>query len=365
MTTQFKVPMSRPDLGKDEKEAILSVLNNGWVSQGKVTEEFEAQLSRYLSSNVIAINNGSSALMCALIAHGLKPKDKVIVPAFTFVATSSIPKMLGAQVIVADIDPATLNMSPETVERELKKHPDVKMVLTVDVAGMPVDIDSFVELSRHYHFTLIEDAAEAFGAQYKNKKLGSYDHTTIFSFQVAKQITTIEGGCIATLDEKALNKMNKIKDYGRSSIERYVHDVVGANFRTTDLQSAMGLAQLKKVDKYISTRNRAAQYYREKIKSLDFQSIPKYVTKHSYMLFFALAKDRKSRDRYLEHLNAAGIDARKSWTPIHMQPCNHELRNSKCDNAEEVFDRAFTLPIYNSIASEDVTAVVQACSPSN
>jgi perosamine synthetase len=361
MTPQFKVPMSRPDIGKDEIEAILSVIDNGWLSQGKVTEEFEARLSRYLSSNVIAINNGSSALMCALIAHGLKPKDKVMVPAFTFIATASVPKLLGAQVIVADIDPSTLNISPASVEQKLKENPDVKFVITVDVAGMPADIDSFVELSKRYHFTLIEDAAEAFGAQYKNRMLGSYDHTTIFSFQVAKQITTIEGGCIATLDKQAVQRMNRIKDYGRNSIERYIHDVVGANFRTTDLQSAMGIAQLKKVDKYISNRNRIARQYREKIKDLETQGIPTYVTKHSYMLFFALAKDKKSRDRYLKHLNAAGIDARKCWTPIHMQPCNPELRNSKCDNAERVFDRALTLPIYNSMSSDEVTAVIEAC----
>jgi len=365
MTQQFKVPMSRPDVGRDEIKAILSVLDDGWVSQGKVTQEFEAQLSRYLSSNVIVVNNGSSALMCALIAHGLKPKDKVIVPAFTFVATSSIPKLLGAKVIVADIDPITLNISLESVEQKLRKYPDVKFVITVDVAGMPADIGSFVELSRRHHFTLIDDAAEAFGAQYKKRMLGSYDHTTIFSFQVAKQITTIEGGCIATLDEKMLGKMNKIKDYGRNSIERYVHDVAGANFRTTDLQSAMGLAQLKKVDKYISNRNKIARQYREEIKELESQSVPAYVTKHSYMLFFALAKDKKNRNRYLECLNAAGIDARKCWTPIHMQPCNLELRNAKCDNAERTFDRALTLPIYNSMGSDEVKSVIEACSSLN
>jgi len=354
--------MSRPDIGRSEIEAILSVLDNGWVSQGRITEEFETKLSKYLSSNVIAINNGSSALMCALIAHGIKPRDKVIVPAFTFVATSSIPKLLGAQVIVADIDPYTLNISTESVQQNLEKNPDVKFVITVDDAGMPTDIDSFVKLSRRYHFTLIEDAAEAFGAQYKNKMLGSYDHTTIFSFQVAKQITTVEGGCIATLDEQKLRKMNKIKDYGRNSIERYVHDVVGANFRTTDLQSAMGLAQLKKVNKYISNRNKIAQRYKEEIKDMEFQSVPRYVTMNSYMLFFALAKDKKNRNNYLKRLNTAGIDARKCWTPIHLQPCNPELRNAKCGDAEEVFNRALTLPIYNSMEPDEATAVIQACS---
>ncbi len=357
--------MSRPDIGKDERNAILSVLEGGWVSQGKVTEEFEHLLSEYLSSNVIAVNNGSSALMCALLGHGFKPGDKIIVPAFTFIATSSVPKLLGARVIAADVDPATLNILPEAVEKELKRHDDVKMVITVDVAGMPANIEAFTDLSRKYKFTLIEDAAEAFGAKYKNKKLGAFDHTTIFSFQIAKQITTIEGGCIATLDEQALRRFGKIKDYGRTPTEHYVHDGVGVNFRTTDLQSAMGIAQLKKVDKYLLRRNDIALQYKRRIKSVGFQGVPEYVTTHSYMLFFALAKDKTARDRYIKHLVNSGIDVRKSWTPVHMQPCNPELRNSRCQNAEGIHDRAFTVPIYNSMGQDEVTKVIDTFSALN
>ncbi|MGH9879744.1 MAG: DegT/DnrJ/EryC1/StrS family aminotransferase, partial [Nitrososphaerales archaeon] len=189
-----------------------------------------------------------------------------------------------------------------------------------------------------------------------------FDHTTIFSFQIAKQITTIEGGCVATLDERALKRFSKIKDYGRTSIEHYVHDAVGVNFRTTDLQSAMGIAQLKKVDKYVSRRNDIALQYKNKIKNLGFQGVPESVTTHSYMLFFALAKGKASRDKYIKHLVDAGIDVRKSWTPIHMQPCNPELRKSKCQNAEGIFDRAFTLPIYNSLGRDEVTTVIDALS---
>ena len=354
--------MSRPDIGKDERNAILSVLDGGWVSQGKVTERFEALLSKYLSSRAIAVNNGSSALMCALLAHGLRPGDKVIVPALTFVATSSIPKLLGARVIAADVDPQTLNMLPDAVEQELKKHRDVKMVITVDVAGLPADIDAFQELSARYHFTLIEDAAEAFGAEYKNKKLGAFQHTTIFSFQIAKQVTTIEGGCIATHDGRIFNRISKIKDYGRSAIERYVHDVLGANFRTTDIQSAMGIEQLKKVEKYIKSRNKIASQYRKEIKNIGFQSVPEYASRHSYMLFFAMAKDKTSRERYINHATKQGIDVRKCWTPIHQQPCNPELHEFNCPNADSVFERAFTLPIYNSMEPDEVAAVIEALS---
>ena len=359
---QFKVPMSRPDIGIDEIEAATSVLKSGWPTQGQVTEKFESMLSRYLSSEVCAINSGSSAILCALLSHGLKPGDKVAVPAFTFVATSSVPKMLGARIVVVDSDPDTLNVDMASLETALKRHGDIKFVITVDVAGMPCDIDALAELARRYRFTLIEDAAESFGARYKNKPLGSHGITTIFSFQIAKQITTIEGGCISTLDKKLLHTIKKVRDYGRSEKERYVHDIVGANFRTTDFQSAIGTLQLKKVDAYIANRNRAAKEYRARIKGgIRFQEVPDYVSKHSYMLFFGLAKNKKTRDQLVKRLTSQGIDARKSWTPIHMQPCNPELHRFRCKNAEQVFGCAFTLPIYNSITMEETSMVIDAC----
>ncbi len=359
---EFNVPMSKPDIGIDEIDAAASVLRSGWPTQGRVTEKFESMLSQYLSSNVCVINSGSSALLCALVAHGLKPGDKVAIPAFTFIATSSIPKMLGAQVVVVDSDPCTMNIDPGSLERLLKRYDGgIKFVITVDVAGMPCDIDALVDLAKRYRFTLIEDAAESFGARYKDKLLGSHDHTAIFSFQIAKQITTIEGGCISTSNKKLLQVIRKVRDYGRNEKERYVHDLVGANFRTTDLQSAIGILQLKKAEEYISNRNKIAQEYRIRIKdSIHFQQVPNYVSRHSYMLFFGLTRSKKSRDQLVRHLIAQGIDARKSWTPIHMQPCNPELHRFRCSNAEVIFDCAFTLPIYNAMSRAEARLVIDA-----
>ena len=359
MEKEFSVPMSRPEIGQEEIDAVLATLKSGWPSQGKVTVEFESLLSEYLSSNVVVVNNGSSALMCALLADGIKPGDKIIVPSFTFIATSSIPKILGAEIIAADIDPMTMNISPDSVEAIVKKT-DVKSVIIVGVGGLSVDIDRFTELSKRYKFKLIEDAAESFGSEYKNRRLGSFDHTTIFSFQIAKQLTTIEGGCISTENKTTLKKLNQIKDYGRNDRERYVHDVIGTNFRTTDIQSAIGIQQLKKVEKSIRRRNDIASEYKNGIKNIDFQTIPKYATRHSYMLFFALANNKIQRDKYLKELINKGIDARKAWTPIHMQPCNPELINEKCPNAKDVFDRSFTLPIYNSMSKDETNMVIEA-----
>lgn len=357
MKNNFKIPMSNPDFTIEEKEAVIKILDSNWPSQGKVTEEFERLLSCYLNSNCVVVNNGSSAIMAILLAHGIKPGDKVIVPDFTFVATSSIPKILGAKILVADIDPTTLNVSLESIEKLVKEN-DVRFVFVVDVGGLPNDINALRELSKRYNFILIEDAAQSFGSEYKNKKLGSFEHATAFSFQITKQITTIEGGCIASTDSSFIKKINQIKDYGRSKTEQYVHDVVGTNFRTTDLQSAIGIEQLKKIEKHIEQRNKIANEYKNKIKKFKFQEIPDYVTKHSFMLFFGLTKNHNERDQIINHLNKHGIDARKTWTPIHMQPCNSELNKINCKNAEQIFDKALTLPIYNNMKIEDANTII-------
>jgi len=349
--------MSRPDLNAKEYDAVTNVLKTNWPSQGKVTEEFQRLLQDYLNAKCIVVNNGSSALMSSLFAHDFKPGDKVVVPAFTFIASSSIPKILGAEILVADIDPDTLNATPETFEKVLKKN-NAKFVIGVDIGGMPIDIDGINKLSEKYKFVLIEDAAQSFGAEYKNNKLGSYEHLTSFSFQIAKQMTTIEGGCIASTSEKLLNKINKIKDYGRTD-DLYVHDVIGTNFRTTDLQSAIGIEQLKKVENHISRRKKIANRFKSKLRQFTFQKIPSYVTRHSYMLFFVKAENKKERERCVEHLNKFGVDARKSWLPIHMQPCNPELNSKKCPNAELIYDQVFTLPIFNDMNEEEVDQVIE------
>lgn len=350
--------MSDPDLGIDEKKAVIKILESNWPSQGKITEKFEELLSNYLNSNCVVVNNGSSALMAILLAYDIKSGDIVVVPDFTFIATSSIPKILGAKILVADVNPVTLNVSLESIEKLVKEN-DVKFVFIVDIGGLPNDIDALRELSKKYNFILIEDAAQSFGSEYKKKKLGSFEHATAFSFQITKQITTVEGGCIASTDVSLIKKINQIKDYGRSKTEQYVHDIVGTNFRTTDLQSAIGIEQLKKVEAHIEQRNKIANEYKNKIKKLQFQEIPDYVTKHSFMLFFGISKNQSDRDKIINHLNKHGVDARKSWTPIHMQPCNSELSKSRCKNAEEIFDKALTLPIYNNMKIGDANTIIK------
>lgn len=350
------IPMAKPDIGKLEENAVLDVLKSGWLGQGKKTIEFEKLLSEYFSSNAIAVFNGSSAIICALLAHGIKPGDNVVVPNFTFMSTASVPKILGANIIPIDIDPHTLNLDIQELEKELKRK-EVRFVIFVDVAGLSNDIDHLVELSKKYNFILIEDAAEAIGSEYKNKKLGSFEHTTIFSFHIAKVITTVEGGCITTNDINFAKKISAIKDIGRTE-RGYKHDYLSSNFRITDIQSTIGIQQIKKIDSILKNKQRIASRYKNEIKVLDFQEIPKYVTLHSYMLFFAIAQNKNLRNKYVKKLRVNGIDARLPWTTINQQPCFPELNQIKLKNSEDVSDRCFTIPIFNTISDEEVTKVI-------
>ena len=349
-------PMAKPDFGETEENAVLEVLKSGWLGQGKKTEEFEKTLSTYFSSNAITVFNGSSAIMCALLAHGIKPGDNVAVPNFTFMSTASVPKILGANLIPIDIDPHTLNLDLIALEEKLKQK-KIRFVIFVDVAGLSNDIEQLIELSKKYDFILIEDAAEALGSEYKNKKLGSFDHTTIFSFHIAKIITTVEGGCITTKDIDLAKKISAIKDIGRIG-RGYKHDYLGSNFRITDIQSVIGIQQIKKIEKILKNKQKIASRYRTEIKGLKFQEIPNYATLHSHMLFFAIAENENLRDNYVKKLRINGIDARLPWTPINQQHCFPELNQIDLKNSESISKKCFTIPIFNTISDEEITKII-------
>ena len=228
------------------------------------------------------------------------------------------------------------------------------------MAGLSNDIKTLKKLSKKYNFTLIEDAAEAFGSEYKNKKLGSFPHTTIFSFHIAKLITTVEGGCLTTKSSKLDKKMKAIRDLGRTE-KGYVHQFLGTNLRITDLQSSIGIEQLKKIEIFLKKRKKIASLYTKQITGLKFQSIPKYATLHSHMLFFAFAPNEKMRNIYVKQLRKNGIDTRMPWMPIHMQPCFKELNKMKFKNSENIYKTIFSLPMHNSLSKKESLMIIKIC----
>jgi len=355
----IKVPWSCPDIDEEEKQAVMEVLKSGWFGQGPKTKDFERKLAEYIGvKHAIVVNNGTSALICALLAHNIKPGDKVIVPAYTFIATVNVALLLGARPILSDIDPRTFNISTEHVRKIVKKEGDIKAIIIVDVAGLPTDFYTFHEMAEKYELVLIEDAAEALGAEYRQKKIGSFGHTTIFSFHAAKQLTTIEGGAIVTNNEEIAEKCRLIRSHGEDPRRKYTHITIGLNLRISDIQSVIGLAQLGKLSRYIKNRQSIAELYKKELpEHTTFQYVPKYVTSHPYMLFIALANNRDSLVKYLAQ---NGIDTRIPWPPIHKQPYHSSFfQGGSYPNAERVYSRAISLPIYNTMMLEEAYEVIR------
>ncbi len=353
----MKISWSPPDLGVEEKEAAKRVIDSGWLTQGKETAELERELQEKIGvQHIIVVNNGTAALITALLAHGIGPEDEVIVPSFTFIASINSILAVGAKPILVDCDPKTFNITPQAAAKAITSR--TKAILPVDVAGMPVDITAFEELAKERNLIIIEDAAEALGAQYQNKVIGSFNHTVIFSFHMAKLISTGgEGGCIATNDLAIAEKCRMIRNHGMSG--RYDYREFGLNFRITDVQSAIGRIQLRKLNQYLEKRNKLAQIYHRELKGLvQFQEIPDYVTLHPYMIFNILVAEEQ-RDILAAKLNEQGIDTRICWPATNRQAYHKQLFHDYLPVSESLSKRIISLPMGNALSEEEVYQVVK------
>jgi perosamine synthetase len=355
------IPWAAPDVGARERAAIDQVLATGWLGMGPKTKEFEGGLCAYTGARTATVvNNGTSALLTAYLAHGIRPGDEVLAPTYTFVATVSALLAIGARPVLIDCDPLTLNVDPDEVERVAKAHPQAKALVFVDVDGQPCDIDRLREIARARSLPLIQDAAESFGATYRGRPIGGYDHTTIFSFHIAKQLTTVEGGAVVTNDTEIAERCRLIRSHGEGP-EKYVHIAHGLNFRPTDLQSAVGLVQLARVDQFLAHRDRLAQRYRQELADvLEFQHVPSFVTRATWMIFVALCHDAAERNAYNAWLRERGIDTRIPWPPVHQQPFYlARFGPQSLPHAERAYARVLSLPMGNAITDEQVAAVIE------
>jgi len=350
------VPWSPPDIGPEEIAAAKKVIDSGWLTQGKITEQFEKEIEKKVGCrNAVVVNNGTSALVASLLAHGIGHGDEVIVPTYTFIATVNSVLAVGATPVLVDCDKTTFNTTPEMVLEKIT--PKTKAIMPVDVAGMPVDINGFADLARDQDILFIQDSAESLGAEYRGRKVGGFDNTSVFSFHMAKLSSTIEGGCVLTNDNMIADRVRMIRNHGMKG--KYDYACFGLNFRTTDIQSAIGIEQLKKLDRYIHRRNKLAQIYEQELQGIvGFQQIPDYVTVHPRMLFGILVEKEK-RDSIISALNAQGIGTRICWPPTHTQEYHKTLFAGSYPNAEEIGKSIINIPMGNDLNEEQVHHVVE------
>ncbi|MCX5826523.1 MAG: aminotransferase class I/II-fold pyridoxal phosphate-dependent enzyme [Deltaproteobacteria bacterium] len=356
-TGNIRIPMAMPSLSYEEARACFDVVLSTWVNEGQKVKEFENSICHYISCNhAVAFFNGTVALHALLVALGIGSGDEVIVPSLTFVSTATAVLHTGARAVFADIDEKTFDMAPLDMEKRITAK--TKAVIVVHYGGQAADIDALLNICKKHRLFLIEDAAEAIGAEYKGRKVGSGGGiAAMFSFTPTKNITTGEGGMITTDDVHLADKLRLIKNHG--SPEPYHHTILGYNYRMTEMQGAIGVEQVKKLPAILKQKRTIADYY-QKILGAIPGIVPPYVPEyslHSYMIFTIKINEEypRSRDEVMQALYRKGIDSKIYFPPAHLQPFFRELYpHLSLPVCEKVSQSILSLPIYASLSHQEV-----------
>jgi len=318
------ISLAEPLLGKAELKYVSDCLKTNWISSlGKYVIEFEESFADFCGVKYgIATSNGTAALHLTLSALGIGKGDEVIVPSLTFVATANAVVYTGARPVFADSDPETWNIAPSKLDNLITKK--TKAIIPVHLYGHPADLDPIIDIAKRYGIFIIEDAAEAHGALYKGKKVGSFGDAGCFSFYGNKIITTGEGGMVVTDNKKLAQKMKLLRDHAMSKVKKYWHKEIGFNYRLTNLQAALGVAQLKKIEFLIKCKRQIASVYNELLNGVCGITLPPQAewAKNVFWMYSILVEKKYglSRNQLMSKLKMAGIDSRPFFCPIHTLP---------------------------------------------
>lgn len=355
------IPVCEPFLGEEELGYVTNCLKTNWISsQGKYIEEFEEKFANYCGCKYgISTTSGTTALHLALASLGISPGDEVIVPTFTMISTVFAIVYTGAHPVLIDSELETWNIETNKIEEKIT--PRAKAILPVHIYGHPCDMDPIMEIGRKYKLWVIEDAAEAHGAEYKGKKVGSMGHVNCFSFYANKIITTGEGGMVVTDDEKIAQKARSLKDLAFSRERRFLHTDLGFNYRMTNIQAAIGLAQFERIDRLVEMRRRNAYLYNGYLRNVEGLRLPveKEWAKNVYWMYAVLVEPEfgMSRDELMNKLREQGIETRTFFIPMHQQPVFAEIGLFKGENypvAEELSQKGMYLPSGSGLSQEEI-----------
>jgi perosamine synthetase len=358
------IPLAAPVVGERELRYVTDAVLSGWISsQGKYIGLFEEQFATLCGTNhAVAVSNGTVALHMALTALGIGPGDEVIVPALTFVATASAVCHCHAKPVFVDIEESTWNIDPEKIEAAITPH--TKAIIPVHLYGMPCRMDRIIALAHQHKLWVVEDAAEAHGAEYQGKRMGSWGHIGCFSFYGNKIITTGEGGMVVTNDQALNDKLRILRDHGMNPQRRYWHDVVGFNYRMTNLQAAIGVAQLERWEKILATKDQIRQWYDSHI-SMKHLSIARATPDMRpvcwlYTALLNTSSGEMNRDALLEGLKAEGIDSRPVFFPVPAMPPYFENNWALLYPVTRyVSERGFSLPSSVELNGKDLDRVTE------
>lgn len=358
------IPVCEPKLSGKELEYVTECIKTNWISsKGRYITEFEEKFSKYCNAKFgIATMNGTTAIHLALASLGIKSGDEVILPTFTMIATVNPIAYCGAKPVLIDAETETWNIDPSKIEEKITDK--TKAILVVHTYGHPCNMDPILEIARKYGLYVIEDAAEAHGAEYNGKKVGVLGDVGCFSFYANKIITTGEGGMVITNDEKIAEMANLLRDQAFEKEKRFWHRYIGYNYRITNLQAAIGVAQMDIIDESVNTRRKNAQIYNLLLKNLEGITLPPEAqwAKNIYWMYTIMFEDSfgMSRDGIMNYLKKKGVDTRSTFYPIHTQPVYAKLyANEKYPVAEKLSRRGINLPSGNTLKKEDIKYVVE------
>lgn len=366
--SDHKIPISKPLMSEEEVEAVREVLLSGHLREGEKARQFEEEFKRMCGAkHAIVASSGTAALHLAFLAlrklNIIKPGDEVILPSFTFAATANVVIMTGCKPVFADIDERTFTMDPDDVVEKLTDR--TRVLEPVHLYGQPADVEALLEIAEDHKLYVVWDAAQAHGAKYKGRDVGSFDHLVCYSFYATKNMTTGEGGMVTTNDDELARTVGLLKTHGQ--VHKYWHEMIGLNYRMTEMQAAIGLCQLRKLEKFNQARIENARVLTEGLSKID-GVMPPYVRPncvhvfHQYTITLELEEFKCSRDEFARALEAEGIGVGVHYpTPVHKQPAYREIaKDVRLPITERIAERVLSLPVHPALSREDLEAIIHA-----
>ena len=356
------IPVNQPYLGCEEQENLMVCIRDGWISsEGPFIQQFEGQISEYcLRAHGIAVANGSAALDIAVAALGLEPGDEVILPTFTIISCAAAVVRAGAVPVLVDVDPVTWNMQPETIERRITSR--TKAIMAVHIYGLPVDMDAVLKIAEKYGLYVIEDAAEELGQSCRGRRVGGFGTVSTLSFYPNKHVTTGEGGMILTDDAKMAARCRDLRNLCFGKQKRFVHEELGWNYRMSNLQAAVGVAQAGRLEQTVARKREIGSLYNKLLEGTSGIQIPlnaNELAQNIYWIYGVVLDDSVSFDaeEAMKRLAVLGIGTRPFFYPMHLQPVFLKMglfKGEKYPVAERLAARGFYLPSGLTLTADEI-----------
>lgn len=358
----IRIPLSAPDIGEAEIDAVLGVLRSSRLSLGPKLKEFEQAVAAYVGApHAIAVSSGTSGLHCCLRALGISEGDEVIVPSFTFIAAANVIRYERATPVFVDIDPVTMNMDPAKVAAAVT--PRTRAILVVHTFGCPAELDSLLRIAHDNKLLVIEDACEAIGAEYRGRKVGTFGDAGVFAFYPNKQITTGEGGMVVTGNAETARMVKALRNQGRfDSDEWFQHSILGFSYRISEIDCALGVEQMRRITNILAEREAVARSYHQLLsRNQDLIQPPLEVARGSiswfvYVVRLAECFTQAERDSLVMAMRERGIACGRYFAPVHQQPA-YRGYSASLPITEAHARRAIALPFFNRLTSKEIAEV--------